>query len=164
MANNQYFDSEQEAIKILKQEVKKLNTIAKNVWRSYLDSYSPQEYNYKRTGNSLSSIRIGELIKINGETLGIAVTFDDDLAFHKSYINKKTGRPKGHAIMLISQGWRVKKGWHRKIYRFGYYEGFDYLGKVMDAYNAIKHPYIDLEIQWQGHKIGRSSKPSGVIR
>jgi hypothetical protein len=162
MANNKYFDSEEEAIKILKQEAKKLNSIAKNVWRSYLASYKPVEY--KRTGNSLKSIRIGEFVKVNEETLGITVTFDDDLAFHNSYINKKTGKPQGHAIMLISQGWKVKRGWHKNIYRFGYYEGFDFLGKVADEYNAVKHPYIELEIQWHGKKIGRNGKPDGVLR
>lgn len=147
MANILAFDTETEARIALEKEARKLKYIALKVWRKYLSSYTPKVY--VRTRKSQSSIQIGKIKKLNENELGIEIQFINDLVYHDSVIG--SSQPKGHAVMLISTGWKVKKGKHKDIYRFGYYEGFDYLGKVQQEYNAIKDKRIELEIKWSGN-------------
>lgn len=152
------FDSEEEAIRVLRLEGKKLEDCCKKVWNLYLASYTPTEYaSHKegysagqRTMASLDSIKLGVVKKISKDEYGIEVTFRNKLAYHDSVIGKS--QPQGHAIMLISFGWKVKKGSHRKIKHFGYRQGYDYLGKVEKMYNKVKDKRISLEIQWLGKK------------
>ena len=155
--NNIVFDSDEEAIRVLSAEGRKLEDCCKKVWRQYLASYKPKTYAVhltgvkgRRTNNSLNSIKLGKVKKISDDEYGIEVTFRNDLAYHNSVIG--SSQPKGHAIMLIIFGWKVKKGKHRNIEHFGYRQGYDYLGKVEKMYNKIKDKRISLEIQWLGNK------------
>lgn len=140
------FHSEEEAIKVLQAEGKRLEQIALKVWRQYLASYKPEMY--IRTGKSENGIKLKQVKKIDSDTLGIELTFQDNLMYHDSVFGGS--QPKGHSIMLISSGWAVNKGWHRNIPNFGYKEGFNYLGKVVEAFEAVKHEGITLEVQWSG--------------
>lgn len=140
------FDSDAEAKRVLKQEGKRLEQIAKKVWREYLADYRPKVY--ARTGKSQKAIKLNNIFKVDENTWGIELTFQNDLTYHDSVFGNS--QPKGHSIMLISRGWRVSKGWHKNIPRFGYYEGFDYLGKVIKEFNNGKHKGIELEVQWSG--------------
>lgn len=147
--NNQFaFDSEEEARKELLRAGRELEKIAINVWRKYLSSYKPKVY--VRTGKSEKSIKLGSVKKLDDNTLGIELTWVNDLAYHDSIFGE--GNKQGHAIMLISAGWKAKK-LEKKIgrkYRLTYYEGFDYIGKVREAFESVKHRGIELEIQWSG--------------
>ncbi len=140
------FDTDDEAIRVLKREAEKLKKCAKKVWRQYLDSYTPK--GYVRTGKAEKSIKVGKLKKIDANTYIIEVTFQNNLVYHDSVIRKS--EPKGHAVMLISDGWEVKKGKHKNIPRFGHYKGFKYLEKVEEEYNKIKDRRISFEIEWSG--------------
>ena len=146
MAELFQFNTEAEAKRVLKQEGKRLEQIAKKVWSEYLADYKPKVY--VRTGKSQKSIKLNNVFKVDENTWGIELTFQNDLTYHDSVLG--IGQPKGHSIMLISSGWKVKKGWHQKIHRFGYYGGFDYLGKVVKEFNDGKHRGIELEVQWSG--------------
>lgn len=147
---NLYFNSEEDAIRALKQEAKVLQEVAKDVWQKYLDSYRPQEY--IRTGKTMRSIKIGKIKKIGMDEYAISVTYDNDLVYHDSVMGGK----QGHTIMLIggwkktNMGWRVKTGWHKNIRRFGYWEGFDYIGEVQQLYNLRKNKAISLDVEWSG--------------
>ena len=134
-----------EAHRLLEQEGRKLERIARSVWRAYLSSYRPKVY--ARTGKSYEAIQLKAVKRLDSEFLGIELTWKNELVYHDSEMKN---RQQGHAVMLISNGWRVKRGKHRDVYRFGYYEGFDYLGKVEKTYNAMKNPLVHLEIQWSG--------------
>jgi len=147
--NNSFFDSEEEASRVLQAEGRKLTKIAIKVWRQYLGSYTPKKY--IRTNKSMFSIKLKKVKKIDADTLGIEVTFENDLVYHDSIFGK--GHKQGHAVMLISSGWRVKKGRHKDIENFGYKEGFDYLGKVKQAYEAVRDKRISFEIQWSGKSL-----------
>lgn len=155
--SNKVFENEAEAIKVLTAEGKKLEKICRKVWRSYLDSYKPKVYAEHltnrqgvRTMHSLDSISLGNVKKIGEDEFGIEVTFKNKLAYHESVFGNN--QPKGHAIMLISSGWKVKKGKHKGVARFGYFDGFDYLGKVKEQYDAVRDKRISLDIQWLGNK------------
>lgn len=151
-----FFDSELEARAILKSEGERLEKIAKKVWRAYLATYTPKKYSEHlpdgmagfRTGRTERGIKLGLVKKLDEDTLGIELIFEDDLMYHPSVFGSKY--PKGHSLMLISQGWHVKKGRHMNVERFGYYEGFDYLSKVVEEFNSSKHAGIILQINWSG--------------
>ena len=147
MVNPFQFETDAEAKRVLKQEGRRLEQIAKKVWNGYLGSYSPKMY--VRTGKSQKSIKLNNVFRVDENTWGIELTFQNDLTYHDSVFGKS--QPKGHSIMLISSGWKVRKGWHKKIHRFGYYGGFDYLGKVIKEFNNGKHKGIELEVQWSGN-------------
>ena len=160
MLSNFEFDSELEAIRALESEGRRLLFIAIKIWRQYLASYKPKEY--VRTRKSQKSIKLGKVKRLEDDTLGIELTWEDDLAYHDSVITD--GKPQGHSIMLISEGWKVRKGKHTDVYRFGYYEGFDYLSKVEEAFNNGKHNGITLEIRWAGKPFRKQDKQPNVLR
>mgnify|MGYP003390656110 CR=1 FL=1 len=140
------FDTDEEAKRALRAEGRRLEYIAKKVWGEYESSYSPKKY--VRTGKSEKSIKLGEVYRIDAYTWGIELTFVNDLAYHDSVVSSK--HPKGHSIMLISSGWKAKKGRAKNVHRFGYYEGYDYIGKVIKEFNSSKHKGVELELQWSG--------------
>lgn len=158
--SDKLFKGDIEAIAVLKAEGKKLEECAKKVWRLYLSSYQPKVYavhktNIKgeRTHASLASIKLGDVKRVGQDEYQIEVTFLNDLAYHDSVIgNKRRKHKQGHAIMLISFGWRVRKGAHRNVKHFGYRQGYDYLGKVARMYNKKRDKRVSLEIQWLGKK------------
>lgn len=141
------FDSELEAKLALESEGRRLKDIAIKQWRKYLGSYSPKQY--VRTGKSEASIKLGNVIKIDENTLGIELTFVNDLVYHDSIFKGK----KGHSIMLISAGWRAKKlekSMGRSVPRLTYYEGSGYLYQVYKEFESTKKKGINIEIQWSG--------------
>lgn len=142
---------EEEVKRLLLEEGRRLEKIAKDIWRKYYESYKPRVY--KRTYRSLEAIQLNPSIeKLSPTEWGIRLNFVDDLAYHPSIIRRKDGKvyPHGHAIMLISSGWRVKRGWHKDKYRFGYFEGINYIDKVIEEFNKNKSPYIQIEFNWNG--------------
>lgn len=137
--------------KTMIEEGKKLEKIAKNVWQDYLNSYQPQQY--IRTGKTLAGIKLIPdvvIASVNPFRYGIRVTFENDLMYHDSVISEN--QPQGHSLMLISNGWHAKKleeRFGKAIYRFTYYEGFDYIDKVIKEYEKVKSPIIDeLVVEW----------------
>ena len=159
------FDSEEEAVKALEKEGKRLEDIARKVWQLYLSSYQPKNYfdgSGERTQKSFDSIKLGKVKKHANDMLSIEVTFVNRLAYHNSVMKK--GGKKGHSIMLISEGWKVKKGRHKEIYRFGYYEGFDYISKVKEMYEASRNSKVYLEVEWLGSEFKKKKKQTGVLK
>lgn len=146
--SNLYFETEQEAVKTLEEEGRKLKYIALKVWRKYLASYKPKSY--IRTRNSQKSIKLGKVKRIGDNEFGIVLTFDNDLVYHDSVIDKD--EPKGHSIMLLSSGWKATK-LEAKIgvrQNFTRHKGINYLGEVIKEYEKRKDKRISLEVQWSG--------------
>lgn len=150
------FDTEQEAIKALQEEGRKLKYIAIKVWRKYLGSYQPKSY--VRTRDSQKAIKLGQVKRV-GNDFVIELTFENDLAYHDSVIGKD--QPQGHSIMLISNGWTASN-LERKIgmrQRFTRYKGFNYLGQVEKEYRKRGHEGVLLEIQWKGEDYKVAKRP-----
>jgi hypothetical protein len=162
------FESEAEAILVLRAEGKRLLALAQKIWQQYESSYKPVQY--VRTGKSYESIQLGEVKKLDEDTLGIELMFRDDLAYHPSVVTK--GRPLGNSIMLISEGWETKraKGYptnpNNEYFPKGihYFQGFNYLGKLEEAFNQGKHIGISFEIRWAGQKFEKKKKQPNVLR
>jgi hypothetical protein len=141
------FDSEKEAEKALRAEARKFKYIAVKIWRRYLASYKPAQY--IRTRKSQNSIQIkSKLIRLPNNELGMEITWEDNLAWHDSVL--PNSKQKGHSIVLISEGWhsaKLEKIMGRAIYRFTYYKGFNYLGKVITEYDKVRDKRIGFELE-----------------
>lgn len=138
--------TEEQAIKTLQQEGRRLKYIALKVWRKYLSDYQPKQY--VRTRDTQRGIKLGRVRKISPYVYGIDLKYENDLMYHDSVFGNNY--PKGHSLMLISEGWKVKKGRHKDIYMFGYFEGADIIGQIEREYNKFKPKGITLETQWTG--------------
>lgn len=138
--------TEEQAIRTLQQEGRRLKYIALKVWRKYLSNYQPKQY--VRTRDTQRGIELGRVRKISPHVYGIDLKYENDLMYHDSVFGKNY--PKGHSLMLISEGWRVRKGRHKDIYMFGYFEGADIIGQIEREYNKFKPRGITLETQWTG--------------
>jgi len=155
MANNFTtftFDSEQDAIKALESDGRKLKYIALKLWRKYLSEYKPKQY--VRTRKSQRAIKLGKVKKLDENTYGIELTFENGLVYHDSVMG--SGQPKGHSIMLISDGWHSKKAEEklgRRIDRFTYFEGTGYLYKVYKEYEKYKHKGIVIDTDWNSNRV-----------
>lgn len=146
--SNFYFETEAEAVRVLKSEGRRLKYIALKVWRKHLSNPKPKAY--IRTRDSQRSIKLGKVRKVGSNEYTIELTFENDLAYHESVVGKD--QPEGHAIMLLSSGWEARN-LEKKIgirERFTRYKGFNYLGEVQKAFNNGKHKGIQLQINWSG--------------
>jgi hypothetical protein len=135
--------SEQEATKLLIQEGKRLERIAKKAFQTYYASYQPKEY--VRTYDSNKAIKLGKVKKISPNQLGIELTWENDLAYHDSIFGGK----KGHSIVLISEGWHAEKLEAKigKRYRLTYFKGTGYLAKVIKIWERTAPKGITIELQ-----------------
>lgn len=150
-SNTFAFASEEDAVRALKRDGALLRRIAMTVWQQYEASYTPERY--IRTGDTLRSMKLTHVYRKGLNEYVIALTYDNDLVYHDSVFK---GGKQGHTIMLIGgwerteMGWKVKTGWHKDIKRFGYWEGFDYIGTVQRRYEALRNKAIDFEVEWSG--------------
>jgi hypothetical protein len=137
--------SEDQALKTLQQEARRLKYIAVKLWRQDMNSYQPKQY--IRTRDAQKSIKLGKPFRIDQRYYGIRLEYDDSLAYHPSIFK---GGSKGHAIILISYGWHSKK-LERKIgkevYRFTYFDGTKYIPRVMDEFMKFAPKGISLELE-----------------
>ena len=141
--------SEEQAIKILEMEGRRLKYIALKVWRKYLSSYQPKEY--VRTRNTQRGIKLGRVRRIDSNHFGIDLMYENDLMYHDSIFG--ADQPKGHSLMLISDGWHSKKlerRYGRRIYMLTYFEGADIIGQIEREYNKYKPLGVTLETKWSG--------------
>lgn len=115
------------------EEGQRLEKIAIRVWDSILEK--PQPNVYIRTGKSLQAIKLGKPVLQENGRYSISLTWDNDLAYHDSVIDK-TNQPKGHAIWLISEGWNAPRLEAKigRVPRFTNYKQTNYLEKVMNEY------------------------------
>lgn len=144
--------TEREVKKLLESEGRKLKYIAVKLWRQYLSSYKPKVY--VRTRNSQRGIKLGKVKMIAPNQWGIELTWENDLMYHDSvFPNNPT---KGHSVMLISDGWHSRKleaKIGRRIHRFTYFEGTNYLYRVYKEYMKIAPESITIDVQWSGQYV-----------
>lgn len=161
MANPFAYDDDNSAKLALELEGERLRKIAVKLWRQYLSSYNPKVY--VMTGKSEKSIKLGKVKRLDAFTFGIELYFDNDLAYHDSVMG--SGHRKGHSIMLISEGWRVKKSARNAdVYRFGYFEGINYIGRIIEEFNDGARRGITLEVNWAGDKYKKRRKQPNVLK
>lgn len=148
--------TEKEVKRILLNEGRRLERIARKIWRRHMAQYKPKVYARhingvagQRTGRSEKAIKLGRVKMIAPNQWGIELTWENDLVYHDSIFQNQ---PKGHSVMLISDGWHSKKLEKKfgKIKRFTYFEGTGYLGKVIKEWQASAPKGISIDKQWSG--------------
>lgn len=152
------FNTEIEAKLALQREGKRLKMIADKLWRQYLDTHQGRPY--RRTNKAdEKAIKLGRVKRLDAFTWGIELSFVDELSYHDSIVSKDK-KPKGHAFMLISEGWQVQKGSHKGVKDFGYFTGINYIGRVIQEYNDSAPKGITLKANWAGEPFspGRDKK------
>lgn len=156
------FDTDAEAKLALREESKQLKAIALRLWDEYIGDYTPAVY--VRTKKSRKGIKLGRLKRLDAFTWGIELIFRDELMYHDSYISPS--EKKGHSIMLISEGWQVKKGKHKNIKNFGYHEGTDYISKVAKEFENQARQGITIEVNWANAPFVKGDRDSrkGVLK
>lgn len=143
--------SEAEAKKVLMAEGRRLKLIALKIWRKTIHSYSVKKY--VRTRKAQNSIKLGKVKMIAPNVWGIELTWDNDLVYHDSIFKGK--QKKGHAVMLISEGWysaKLEKRMGRRIDRFTYFGGTGYLASVVKEWQSSAPKGVTIETQWSGKK------------
>ena len=153
---------EAEIKRLMQAEGRRLKYIALKIWRETMSEYKPRVYAVhlgkkagQRTRNSARAIKLGSVRKQPDGTFTIELTWDNDLVYHDSIFQ---GQPKGHSVMLISEGWHSRKledwigrgGKDGRIERFTYFEGTGYLYKVYKEYMKSAPNGIFLDVQWSG--------------
>lgn len=130
------------------QEGKKLERIARREWEAYYQSYTPKQY--IRTYKSRDALKLKTPTKRIDGGWDIELTWENDLAYHES---KFKNNKKGHAIMLISDGWESRKLRAKigKRYRFTDFDGTGYLYNVYKKYLAVADRTITTNVIWSGN-------------
>lgn len=151
--------SDREITRRLQQEARTLKAIALKQWRRDMQDYKPKVYAVhlgmpqgKRTKQSQRGIKIGKVKRLEDGSFGIEVSWENQLMYHDSIF---PNQPQGHSVMLISEGWHSRKleqKLRRRVYRFTYFEGTNYLARVIKAYNSIKPSWVTLIDEWKGNK------------
>jgi hypothetical protein len=149
--------AQDEARKILEREGRRLKYLALKMWRKDMEQYQPKQYAVhlgmprgKRTKRSQRAIKLGKVKMLPDGSMGIELTWENELVYHDSMFK---GQPKGHSVMLISDGWHSRKleaKLGRKVERFTYFEGTNYLYRLYKEYMKIAPQGILLDVQWSG--------------
>lgn len=129
---------------VLVEAALQLEELLKEELNSYFSSYNPKEY--KRTGNTLASITVGEpkMNTINEWT--IEITFDEGLANHPSVF----GQEQGYTPWLLNVGWNIesKVGYSRPM--FTNHPGTHYIQNAVERFNADNQYGLHVIVEHNG--------------
>ena len=108
---------------------------------NWYDSYSPVVY--KRSYDMRDSIYVEDLVQVSvsGDKMQIKINYDDR-AFHQSLWDSSSI----NSILLMNDGYKVSKGWHKDIENFGYRDGGQFLEKAVNRFNEENDFGIDIVI------------------
>lgn len=108
---------------------------------NWYDSYSPVVY--KRSYDMRNSIYVEDLVQVSvsGDKMQIKINYDDR-AFHQSLWDSSSI----NSILLMNDGYKVSKGWHKDIENFGYRDGGQFLEKAVNRFNEENDFGIDIVI------------------
>lgn len=116
-----------EARNLLRREANRLLKLLQKYIDEYYASYQPVVY--ERTYFFKHSLRY-EDVKMVGDTMSVVIFFDEDFSTHESILGGKDG----FVPILLNDGYRTKLQPPR--YRFTHYDGFHFVEKAIEEYNA----------------------------
>lgn len=129
-AGKQFIMNDKSIRKALDSEMQRLQRYLIEEINAYLDSYQPIQY--QRTGAWLESIRVNP-IQMVGNTYSISLTFDDEFAYHSSYLGND--QPDGYVPWLMEVGWDIRDKFGGRDNRFTRFEGSHYIKKAVERWN-----------------------------
>lgn len=115
---------------LLRREAKRFKKILQRELEDAYYSYTPKKY--VRTGDILASFDVDNVFTFNmiNNTIELGIVINDN-AFHQSIFD---GYGLANTIMLLNDGYKVEKGWHKDIEYFGYREGYHFIEKAIDEF------------------------------
>ena len=123
-----------------------LESLLKEELNAYFSSYEPKVY--QRTGNTLSSIRVGEPRKISINEWSLEITFDENLANHPSVF----GQEQGYTPWLLEVGWNIEKkvGYSKPM--FTKHPGTHYIQKAVERFNSNNPHGLFVTVEHNGQR------------
>lgn len=115
-------------------------TILRSLIQKHIEAYyaSYQPVFYERQHLLLHSlVQTGvRMTRLKGKKyFYIYIEFDTGKVIRDSMFSDS--KDKGHSAILISQGWKTVKPSFRGVPRFGYFQGYDFIGKAIADYRAM---------------------------
>jgi hypothetical protein len=115
---------------------------------AYYQSYEPTVY--KRTGNTVDSIRVGNPKKISINEWSLAITFDEGLANHPSYIS--ADQPDGYTPWLLEVGWNIEDKVQPSRPMFTKHSGTHYITKAVNKFNQSNKHGLKVSVEHNGQR------------
>jgi hypothetical protein len=115
---------------------------------SYFDSYSPTVYS--RTGNTVKSIKVGKPRKVSVNEWSLAITFDEGLANHRSYIG--ADQPDGYVPWLLEVGWNIEDKVQPSRPMFTNHHGTHYITNAVEKFNASNTHGLKVTVEHNGQR------------
>lgn len=124
-------------VSMLDREATILRSLIQKHIEAYYASYQPTVYERQyRLLHSLVQTGVRKTIFNGRAYYYVYIEFDDSKVIRDSLFSSNTN--KGHSAILISQGWKTRKPSFRDVPRFGYFRGYDFIGRAIDEY--VKMP------------------------
>lgn len=101
------------------------------------DSYEPIKYKRRPHGENLkSALYVEDFMnaRIKGNRIELSLKFSDKVwAWNFDHTHKS------NVAVLMSQGWAWKNQPEEPVWRFTYFEGYDFIRKGIQKFNATNH-------------------------
>ena len=92
-------------------------------------SYQPKMYS--RSFDMKESVYAEDLVEVRGKGTELCIRIKyNDLAMHESFWGNDVD-----TLLLMNEGYQVKKGWHKNIENFGYRHGGNFVQSAVNRFN-----------------------------
>lgn len=115
---------------------------------AYYQSYEPTVY--QRTGNTVKSIRVGKPQKLSINEWSLEITFDENLANHKSYIGDN--QPDGYTPWLLEVGWNIEDKVQPSRPMFTKHAGTHYITNAVNKFNSNNPHGLIVTVERNGQR------------
>jgi len=119
---------------VLESETRRFADILQKNIDNYYSSYIPAVYVRGNFGGNLkNSVSVNDIciFSSNNKVITAEILINEN-AIHNSVLNNEPA----NAFWLINDGWHVKKDvWFKDIYRFGHFEGTDFVENSINEFN-----------------------------
>ncbi|MCM3394846.1 hypothetical protein M3651_20910 [Cytobacillus oceanisediminis] len=133
--------------RILSSAARQLEKYMKNELDKYFNSYTPQEY--RRTGKTVESIKVGEPRKHSINEWAIEIYFDEELVNHDSVMGDQ---PKGYTPWLLEVGWDIRDKVDFDAPMFTHHPGTEFVKKAVRKFNATNPHRLKISVSHSGER------------
>jgi hypothetical protein len=134
--------------KVLTEAGRELEKLMIDELNAYYLSYEPSVY--QRTGDTVASIQVGKPQKISINEWSLAITFDETLAFHKSYIGED--QPDGYTPWLLEVGWNIEDKVQPSRPMFTRHPGTHYITNAVRRFNSNNKHGLKVTVEHNGQR------------
>lgn len=126
----------------MQHEAKRFVKILQEEIDDWYDNYNPSMYSRSYAMSHCIYAENMVDININSSTLEIKIKYTD-AAYHESLWGGEVD-----TLLLMNEGYKVSKGWHKDIPYFGYRDGGHFLESAVERYNNDNDLGINIQIDY----------------